>query len=162
MAEKTQRLRDGGGWEQEAGYSRAVRRLGHIAVSGTTAPGSGVYEQTHAALSRALAAVGGLGGSAEDVVRTRIFLVPGADWEAASRAHAELLGHVAPANTMLHVASLIGTEFLVEVEVDALVTEGRLQTPRAVGRGGSQLRSGRRPSPRSGGSAPPKAGRRRS
>lgn len=131
MTEQTRRLRDGGGWEHKAGYSRAVRRLGHIAVSGTTAAGPGTYEQTHTALTRALAAVHALGGSDEDVVRTRIFLTPGADWEAASTAHAELLGHVAPANTMLHVASLIGPEFLVEVEVDAEVSgapaaEGRI------------------------------------
>jgi len=122
MTELTRRLRDGGGWEDKAGYSRAVRRFGHIAVSGTTAPGSDTYEQTHAALARALAAVGALGGSVDDVVRTRVFLMPGADWEAASRAHADLLGHVAPANTMLHVAGLIGSEFLVEVEVDAEVS----------------------------------------
>jgi len=121
MTEQTRRLRDGGGWEDEAGYSRAVRRFGHIAVSGTTAPGDNTYAQTHAALGRALAAVQALGGSVEDVVRTRIFLTPGGDWKAASKAHAELLGDVAPANTMLHVASLIGTEFLVEVEVDAEV-----------------------------------------
>ena len=41
------------------------------------------------------------------------------DWEGAARAHAELLGAVAPANTTLHVAGLIGEGFLVEVEVEA-------------------------------------------
>lgn len=121
MTEQTRRHRDGGGWEEQAGYSRAVRRFGHIAVSGTTAPGAGTYAQTHAALTRALDAVRALGGSVEDVVRTRIYLAPSGDWEAASRAHADLLGAVAPANTMLHVAGLIGADFLVEVEVDAEV-----------------------------------------
>jgi enamine deaminase RidA (YjgF/YER057c/UK114 family) len=127
MPDLTQRFRDGGGWERAAGYSRAVRRFGRIAVSGTTAsdadghalyPGDS-YRQAHAALERALAAVYALGGHAEDVVRSRLYLAPDADWEGATRAHAELLGVVAPANTTLHVASLIGDGFLVEVELEA-------------------------------------------
>jgi enamine deaminase RidA (YjgF/YER057c/UK114 family) len=123
----TKRHRDGTGWEQQAGYSRAVRRFGHIAVSGTTANGpdglalhpGDTYRQAVAALERAIAAVQALGGGLEDVVRTRVYLAPGAEWEEASRAHAELMGSVAPANTMLYVASLIGDGFLVEVELEA-------------------------------------------
>ena len=127
MANTTRRHRDGTGWEQTAGYSRAVRRFGHIAVSGTTANGpDGValhpgdtYRQAVAALDRAISAVKSLGGGLQDVVRTRVYLAPGADWEEASRAHAEVLGAVAPANTMLYVAGLIGDGFLVEVELEA-------------------------------------------
>ena len=127
MPGRTRHHRDGSGWEEAAGYSRAVRRSGHIAVSGTTATGpdgrtlhSGdTYAQARAALERAIAAVEALGGHLEDVVRTRLYLSPAADWEAAARAHAEMLGRVAPANTMLWVAGLIGDGFLVEVEMDA-------------------------------------------
>jgi enamine deaminase RidA (YjgF/YER057c/UK114 family) len=127
VPDATRRFRDGGGWEERAGYSRGVRRGLRIAISGTTAsapdgsalhPGD-CYAQAHAALRRALAAVEALGGQAEDVVRTRVYLAPDADWEGAARAHAELLGRVAPANTTLHVAGLIGEGFLVEVEVEA-------------------------------------------
>jgi len=121
MADSTQRFRDGGGWEEAAGYSRAVRRLNHIAVSGTTADGADTYEQTRAALRRAVEAVLQLGGGIGDVVRSRVYLVPHADWEGAARAHAEVLGRIAPANTMLRVAALIGDEFLVEVELEAVV-----------------------------------------
>jgi len=60
-----------------------------------------------------------LGGTMDDVVRTRVYLAPGADWKEASRAHAEVMGSVAPANTMLYVANLIGGGFLVEVELEA-------------------------------------------
>ncbi len=56
-----------------------------------------------------------------DIVRSRVFLVPGASWEAAARAHREVLGSVAPANTMLFVAALVGEGLLVEVELDAMV-----------------------------------------
>jgi enamine deaminase RidA (YjgF/YER057c/UK114 family) len=123
----TRRHRDGTGWEQQAGYSRAVRRFGHIAVSGTTATGGDggalhpgdTYRQTVAALERAITAVKALGGGLEDIVRSRVYLAPGADWEEASRAHAEVLGSVAPANTTLYVANLIGDGFLVEVELEA-------------------------------------------
>lgn len=123
------RVHDGGGYEDVAGYSRAARRGSVIVVSGTTAnDGSGgalhpgdTEAQTAAALRRALAAVEQLGGRVDDVVRTRVYLAPAADWEAAARAHAELFGAVRPANTMLYVHALIGDDFLVEVELDAVV-----------------------------------------
>jgi enamine deaminase RidA (YjgF/YER057c/UK114 family) len=125
------RFRDGHGFEAEAGYSRAARRGRRIAVSGTTASGPGgeamhpgdSYRQARTALERALAALGALGGSPRDVLRTRLYLEPGADWQGAARAHAELLGEVAPANTTLYVAGMVGDGFLVEVEVDAELAE---------------------------------------
>jgi enamine deaminase RidA (YjgF/YER057c/UK114 family) len=123
------RFFDGGGHEKAAGYARAVRRGAAIVVSGTTAnDGRGgarhvgdTGAQTAEALRQALVAVEALGGSSVDVVRTRIFLAPGADWHAASTAHSAAFGEVSPANTMLYVHGLIGEDFLVEVEVDAIV-----------------------------------------
>lgn len=120
---------DGGGYEDAAGYARAVRRGPWIAVSGTTAnDGAGVAlhpgdtgGQTAAALRQALAAVEGLGGRRADVVRTRVYLTSRADWRAAAAAHADVLGDVRPANTTVVVESLIGDDFLVEVEIDAIV-----------------------------------------
>ncbi|WP_131105660.1 Rid family hydrolase [Ornithinimicrobium sufpigmenti] len=122
-----QTFRDGHGWEESAGYARAVRVGSWIHVSGTTATGpdgtaspvGDVHGQTLAALRRSVEAVTALGGTRSDVVRSRIYLVPGSDWEAAGRAHAEVLGDVAPANTTLYVHSLVGPQFLVEVELDA-------------------------------------------
>lgn len=120
---------DGTGWEERAGYARAAREGTRIAVSGTTAHGpdgaalypGDTYRQTRCCLERALQAVHALGGRPEHVVRTRLYLVEGADWQAAARAHAELLGPVRPANTTLYVHRLVGDGFLVEVEVDAEV-----------------------------------------
>ena len=121
MAEGTRRYRDGRGWEKKGGYSRAVRRGSRIHVSGTTAAddSADTYAQALQALEQALAAVAELGGTKQDVVRTRIMLAPDADWEAAARAHVQLLGNVAPANTMVYVGGLIGDGYLVEVEVEA-------------------------------------------
>jgi enamine deaminase RidA (YjgF/YER057c/UK114 family) len=81
------------------------------------------YRQARAALEKALIAVRELGGNVEDITRSRIYLTPDADWEGAVRAHAELLGAVAPANTTVQVAGLIGEGFLVEVELDAELDE---------------------------------------
>ncbi len=123
MANGTQRYRDGRGFEKKAGYSRAVRRGSRIHVSGTTAadPTADTYGQALQALEQALAAVVELGGAKEDVVRTRLMLTPDADWNGAARAHVQLLGSVAPANTLVYVSGLVGEGYLVEVEVDAEV-----------------------------------------
>ena len=139
------RFRDASVWQDLAGYSRAVRSGGHIAVSGTTASrpdgapavGADTYDQTRDALQRALDAVQGLGGSVSDVVRSRVFLVPVASWEAAARAHREVLGAVAPANTMLFVAALVGEGLLVEVELDAIVPDSDGDTDTDTGSAGA-------------------------
>ena len=122
-----QRYREGAGFEEVAGYSRAARHGSRIAVSGTGDlardgtvghPGD-TYGQTRASLERALAAVERLGGRREDVIRTRVYLVEQADWREAVRAHKELLGGVDPANTTFFVAGFVAEEMLVEVELDA-------------------------------------------
>ncbi|WP_198168468.1 DUF885 family protein [Herbidospora yilanensis] len=113
------RFKDGSGWEEQAGYSRAAREGDLIAVSGTTADGPDAYVQTLEALRRGVAAVEALGGSRTTVFRTRLLLTPAADWAEAARAHAEVFGDVAPANSTYVVAGLIGDGFLVEVEIDA-------------------------------------------
>lgn len=130
-APDTARVHDALALEAVAGYSRAARCGAVIAVSGTTAnaPDGGALHpgdtgaQTRAALAHALDCVRELGGRRESVVRTRLLLTPDADWRAASAAHAELLGDVAPANSTYVVHALVGDGFLVEVEVDAVAVD---------------------------------------
>jgi enamine deaminase RidA (YjgF/YER057c/UK114 family) len=118
-----------GGFENVGGYSRAVRAGTWIAVSGTAATGpdgqalspGDVGVQTSEAFARALAAVEALGGTAGDVIRTRIFLVAGSDWRAAVAVHHGLFAEVAPANTTLFVSGFPPEGVLVEVELDAVV-----------------------------------------
>ena len=55
------------------------------------------------------------------MVRTVVYLAPGASWQQAAQAHRDVLGAVRPANTMLYVAGLIGDGFLVEIEAQAVV-----------------------------------------
>jgi enamine deaminase RidA (YjgF/YER057c/UK114 family) len=113
-----------------AAYCRAVRAGPFIAVSGCAAINSAgeveshddVYAQTRAALRIAIDAVNKLGGSATAVIRTRLFLVHGADWQAAIRAHADAFHGIDPANTTLFVNGFIPIGALVEVELDAYVS----------------------------------------
>jgi enamine deaminase RidA (YjgF/YER057c/UK114 family) len=123
-------LRDGGGFEEAAAYSRAVRIGRHVAISGTAPMDNGTvlhegdaYAQTRVAIEKALAAARELGASADDVIRTRLLLAAGADWEAAVRAHREAFVGIDPANTTYFVAGFIPDGVLVEVELDAIVPE---------------------------------------
>jgi enamine deaminase RidA (YjgF/YER057c/UK114 family) len=119
-----QTFREGGGFEEAAAYSRAVRIGGHVAVSGTAArEGGDAYVQATEALSRALAAARQLGAGPEDVLRTRLLLAHGCDWEAAVRAHREAFAGVEPANTTYFVSGFIPEGVLVEVELDAILPE---------------------------------------
>jgi enamine deaminase RidA (YjgF/YER057c/UK114 family) len=125
------RHRDGTAFESVAGYARAARAGSLIVVSGTaaTAPDGTVLApgdtraQTAIAIERALEAVLALGGTAADVVRTRLLLAPAADWRGAARAHAEAFAGIDPANTTWYVGGLIPPGALVEVELDAVVDD---------------------------------------
>jgi enamine deaminase RidA (YjgF/YER057c/UK114 family) len=114
-------------WEEEFGYSRAVRVGDRILVSGTTATGpDGLVApgdpagQTRYALDKIEKAIVSLGGSLADVVRTRIFVARIEDWQAIARVHGERFGKIRPANTLVR-ADLIGDEYLVEIEAEAIV-----------------------------------------
>jgi len=122
------RFSDGATWQETAGYSRAVRRGSIIMVSGTTATGpdgtalhpGDTGAQALECLKRIEGALAALGARLDDVVRTVVYLAPGASWEQAARAHRDVLGDVRPANTMLYVGGLIGDGFLVEIEAQAV------------------------------------------
>ena len=119
-----ERYREGGGFEEAAAYSRAVRIGRHVAVSGTAARTLGdAYEQAQEAISRALAGAAELGASKQDVLRTRLLLAQGCDWEGAIRAHAEAFEGIEPANTTYFVSGFIPDGVLVEVELDAVIPE---------------------------------------
>ena len=114
-------------WEDIAGFSRAVRKGNRILVSGTTAThgskamgGTDPGAQAHFILDKLEGAIQSLGGKLEDVVRTRIFIRNADQWEPISRAHGQRFAGIQPANTMVR-ADLIGDEYLVEMEAEAVV-----------------------------------------
>lgn len=113
------------------GYSRAVRVGNHVHVSGTAAvDGQGQVvgigdpaAQMRQCLATVVAALEALGASARHVVRTRIYVVDIAAWEAIGRVHGEVFGDVRPATSMVQVVALIQPDLLVEVEADAIVAD---------------------------------------
>ncbi|KAB2583110.1 hypothetical protein BS297_22290, partial [Rhodococcus erythropolis] len=76
-------ISSGSEWEPKIGYSRAVRIGNQIAVSGTTAPGETLTDQTRAALETIKAALAEAGASLDDVIRTRMYLRDMTQWEQA-------------------------------------------------------------------------------
>ncbi len=127
-----QRAASGSPYEASIGFCRAVRVGTRILVSGT-APveddGSSTDGDAEAQAERCLAvivrAIELLGGSAEDVVRTRMYLTDAADGDAVGRAHGRWFGDIRPASTMIVVAALLRPEWRVEIEAEAIVDEDR-------------------------------------
>ncbi|KAH9848722.1 YjgF-like protein [Lenzites betulinus] len=117
-------------YEEEFGYSRAVRRGPFIAVSGTTSidpvsgklrhPGS-AYDQARTIFAEIVRAIEGLGGNMNDIARVRMFVTHGADADGVGKALKESLGAVGPAATMIIGARFVSAEMLVEIEADAFV-----------------------------------------
>jgi enamine deaminase RidA (YjgF/YER057c/UK114 family) len=118
-----------GGFEDIAAYSRAVRVGAHVAVSATAPTGDDgaalhpgdTYAQTRLSFEKAFDALAELGATAEQVVRTRMYLVRAAEWRDAVRAHAELFDGIFPANSTFYVEGFIPEGVLVEIELDAIV-----------------------------------------
>ena len=111
-----------------AGYSRAVRIGDRILVSGTTATHGDLLvgeddpiAQTHFVIDKIEASIESLGGKLSDVVRSRIFCNDLKYWEPIARVHGERFADIRPANTMVK-AKLIGDGYMVEIEVEAVVS----------------------------------------
>jgi enamine deaminase RidA (YjgF/YER057c/UK114 family) len=126
-----QNISSGTKWEDIAGYSRAVRIGNIVAVAGTTASDentqpvgvSDPYAQTIYALRKIERALQQAGASLSDVIRTRVFIVNQDQWEPVARAHGEIFGDIRPVNSLIVVKALIGNEYLVEIEADAVIQE---------------------------------------
>jgi enamine deaminase RidA (YjgF/YER057c/UK114 family) len=126
MVAGIERWGSGGPWEATVGYSRVVRSGDYVHVAGTTATVDGQVvgqgdagEQTRVILQIIGEALTRAGATFEQVVRSRIFVVNIADWEAVGSAHGEIFTDIRPVSTMVEVSALIDPAHLVEIEVDA-------------------------------------------
>ena len=125
------RVLTGSKWEDIAGYCRARRIGDRILVAGTTAVSGhsraiapeDAGAQTVYILDRIIAAIEALGGRAEDVVRTRVYITDEADVLDISEAHGRVFGEIKPVNTLYRIAGLIGAH-KVEIDVEAIVRGG--------------------------------------
>ena len=113
-------------YEARYGFSRAVRVGARILVSGTapvepdgsSTPGD-ASAQARRCFAIILKAIEELGGSAADVVRTRMYIVDPGDADAVGAEHGEVFGTVRPAATMVVVQALLRPEWRVEIEAEA-------------------------------------------
>lgn len=120
-------ISSGSPYEPTIGFSRAVRIGDRVLVSGTAPiwPDGSCEPDPEAQASRCwdivLTALGEAGATADDVVRTRMYITDPDHADAAGRAHGKVFGDVRPAATMVVVAALLRPEWKVEVEAEAVM-----------------------------------------
>jgi len=130
---------NGNPMEKTVGFSRAVRVGPWVSVGGTAPVGPdgetvGVGDpaaQARRCLEIIADALEKAGAGLRDVVRTRVLLTRIEDWKAVIGVRAEFFSEVRPVDTIVAVAGFVNPEWLVEIEVDAIVSDGA--EPREVG-----------------------------
>jgi enamine deaminase RidA (YjgF/YER057c/UK114 family) len=124
-----QNVSSGSPFEPRYGFSRAVRVGDRVIVAGTAPiwpddfvdpdPGS----QAARCLEIMLDALSEAGGRAQDVVRTRMFITDPAHADAVGAAHGDVFSEIRPASTMVVVGGLLDPRWVVEMELEAVLTQ---------------------------------------
>ena len=115
-------------YEVAYGFARARRVGNRIIVSGTapvepdgsSTPGDAAA-QARRCFAIILGAIEELGGSAADVVRTRMYITDPADADAVGAVHGEIFREIRPASTMVVISALLRPEWRIEIEAEALL-----------------------------------------
>jgi enamine deaminase RidA (YjgF/YER057c/UK114 family) len=114
-------------FEEEIGFTRALRVGDRILVSGMTAvlPDGSVPAEAGAQADRCFAEIlryiAELGGQASDVVRVRMFVTDIAEADAVSAAFARAMKQARPVATLVAIAALYRPDWKVEIEAEAIV-----------------------------------------
>ena len=111
------------------GFSRAVRVGNHISVGGTAPIDSygntvGVGDpavQARQCFETIQMALVQAGASLDDVVRTRILLTRIADWKQVAAVRGEYFRNIRPVDTVMQINGFINPDWLIEIEVDAII-----------------------------------------
>lgn len=127
---KRENILTGSPWEDKMGYCRAVRIGNIIEVSGTVAIVDGekvkaddAYAQTLNILERVEKVLEDLKVGMKDVIRTRIFTTDITTFEDVAKAHATFFKDVKPTTGFYGINQLVAPEYLVEIELTAVVSE---------------------------------------
>lgn len=113
------------------GFSRAVRVGNFISVGGTAPMDStgktvGVGDpaaQTRQCFETIKASLEQAGASLNDVVRTRMLLTRIEDWQVIAKVRGEYFKDIRPVDTVMQVSGFVNKDWLLEVEVDAVVDQ---------------------------------------
>lgn len=123
-----QRITSGGAYEAVFGYCRAVRVGNNVYVAGTAPampdgadPPPDSYGQARRCFEIVGAALSEAGATFADVVRTRMYITPEADFDEVGRAHGEIFRDIRPVNTTVIIAGLVDPRWHLEIDVDAVV-----------------------------------------
>lgn len=124
-------ISNGNPMEQIVGFSRAVRVGPFIAVGGTAPVDSDgntvgigdVFVQTKQCFEIIKAALEEAGSGLADMVRTRVILTDIDNWKEAIEARKLYCKDARPVDTIMAVDRFVNPDWLVEIEVDAVVSE---------------------------------------
>ena len=119
----------GAKWETIVGYSRAVKVGNTIEVSGTVAVDDNgntvgindAYVQARFIIQKIEKVLQQAGASLKDVVRTRMLVTDISRWQEYGKAHGEFFTGIFPCTSMIEVKALIDPEYLIEIEVTAVI-----------------------------------------
>lgn len=128
---KRQLISNGNPMEEVVGFSRAVRVGPYISIGGTApvnSEGKTVGVGDAAAQAQQCFEIAGdalkrAGSGWEDVVRTRLILTNIDDWKAVVDIRKKFCRGSKPVDTIMAVTRFVNPEWLVEIEVDAVVSD---------------------------------------
>ena len=128
-----QLVSNGNPMEEIVGFSRAVRVGSFIAVGGTapvdatgkTVGIGDVFAQTKQCFEIIKAAFEDAGSGLHDIVRTRVILTDIENWKEAIEARKLYCRDAKPVDTIMAINRFVNPEWLVEIEVDAVISGDR-------------------------------------
>ncbi len=126
-----QLISNGNPMEEIVGFSRAVRVGSFIAIGGTAPVDSDgktvgvgdVFAQTTQCFEIIKAALELAGSGLQDIVRTRVILTDIDTWKEAIEARKKYCVDGRPVDTIMAITRFVNPEWLVEIEVDAVIAE---------------------------------------
>jgi enamine deaminase RidA (YjgF/YER057c/UK114 family) len=124
-----QNLSSGSYLEPIIGFSRLVKMGNQIFIGGTAPIGvdgkchgvGDIEAQTRRCFEIAEASLAQVDATFSDVVRTRLILTDMFLWETAAKVHGEIFGQIRPVTTVMAVTGFVDPDWLIEIEVDAVV-----------------------------------------
>lgn len=131
MTNKRDLISNGNPMEAIVGFSRAVRVGSFIAVGGTapvdqegkTVGKGDVFLQTKQCFEIIKSALEEAGSGLHDIVRTRVILTDIDNWKQAIEARKLYCQDARPVDTIMAIDRFVDPEWLVEIEVDAVVAD---------------------------------------